>query len=97
MPIYKQLPPPPVCVNNNYFSNCYKSLLRHSFNQKSSLYTRSESGRSLTEMLGVLAVMGVLTIGAIAGFNYAMNKQRANATVNYYIPLEVYIHYKPFC
>ena len=43
----------------------------------------SESGRSLTEMLGVLAVMGVLTIGAIAGFNYAMNKQRANATVNY--------------
>ena len=44
---------------------------------------KNESGRSLTEMLGVLAVMGVLTIGAIAGFNYAMNKQRANATVNY--------------
>ena len=42
-----------------------------------------ESGRSLIEMLGVLAVMGVLTIGAMAGFNYAMNKQRANATVNY--------------
>ncbi len=44
---------------------------------------KNESGRSLIEMLGVLAVMGVLTIGAIAGFNYAMNKQRANATVNY--------------
>ncbi len=49
----------------------------------SGTHTSSESGRSLTEMLGVLAVMGVLTIGAISGFNYAMNKQRANATVNY--------------
>ena len=48
---------------------------------KESIY--SESGRSLTEMLGVLAIMGILTIGGIAGFNYAMNKQRANATVNY--------------
>lgn len=38
----------------------------------------SESGRSLTEMLGTLAVMGVLTIGGIAGFNYAMDKSKAN-------------------
>lgn len=49
----------------------------------SGTHTSSESGRSLIEILGVLAVMGVLTIGAIAGFNYAMNKQRANETVNY--------------
>lgn len=38
----------------------------------------SELGRSLTEMLGTLAVMGVLTIGGIAGFNYAMDKSKAN-------------------
>ena len=50
---------------------------------KSPRNDNSESGRSLIEMLGVLAVMGVLTIGAITGFNYAMNKQHANATVNY--------------
>jgi len=49
----------------------------------------SESGRSLVEMLGTLAVMGVLTIGGIAGFNYAMNKQRANATVGYVNQLAV--------
>ena len=49
----------------------------------------SESGRSLTEMLGVLAIMGILTIGGIVGFNYAMNKQRANATVNYVNQLAV--------
>ena len=49
----------------------------------------SESGRSLTEMLGTLAIMGILTIGGIVGFNYAMNKQRANATVNYVNQLAV--------
>jgi len=49
----------------------------------------SESGRSLTEMLGVLAIMGILTIGGITGFNYAMNKQRANATVGYVNELAV--------
>ena len=50
---------------------------------------QSESGRSLVEMLGTLAVMGVLTIGGIAGFNYAMNKQRANATIGYVNELAV--------
>ena len=43
---------------------------------------KNESGRSLVEMLGVLAVMGILTIGGIVGFNYAMNKQRANELLN---------------
>ena len=38
----------------------------------------SELGRSLTEMLGTLAIMGILTIGGIAGFNYAMDKSKAN-------------------
>ena len=37
-----------------------------------------EQGRSMVEMLGTLAIMGVLSVGAIAGFNYAMNKHRAN-------------------
>ena len=38
----------------------------------------NESGRSMVEMLGVLAIMGILTIGGIAGFNYAMDKSKAN-------------------
>ena len=37
-----------------------------------------ESGRSMVEMLGVLAVVGVLSVGSIAGYTYAMNKYYAN-------------------
>ena len=37
-----------------------------------------DSGRSMVETIGVLAVMGVLTIGGIAGYNYGINKHRAN-------------------
>ena len=33
-----------------------------------------ESGRSMIEMLGVLAIIGVLSVGGIAGYSQAMNK-----------------------
>ena len=39
---------------------------------------KSELGRSMVEMLGTLAIMGVLTIGGIAGYRYAINKSNAN-------------------
>ena len=42
----------------------------------------NESGRSMVEMLGVLAIIGVLSIGGIAGYTMAMNKYRANNIVN---------------
>ena len=35
-------------------------------------------GRSMIEMLGVLAIIGVLSIGGIAGYRIAMNKYQAN-------------------
>ena len=38
----------------------------------------NEQGRSMVEMLGVLAIIGVLSIGGIAGYTTAMNKYRAN-------------------
>ena len=41
-----------------------------------------QSGRSMVEMLGVLVVSGVLAIVAISGFDYAMNKTRANTLLN---------------
>ena len=41
-----------------------------------------DSGRSMTEMLGVLAIIGVLSITALVGYQYAMNKYRANETIN---------------
>ena len=41
-----------------------------------------ESGRSMVEMLGTLAIIGVLSVGAIAGYSYGMNKYRANQTMH---------------
>ena len=41
-----------------------------------------ESGRSMVEMLGTLAIIGVLSIGGIAGYSYAMDKHRANTIIN---------------
>ncbi len=41
-----------------------------------------ESGRSMVEMLGVLAIIGVLSVGGIAGYTMAMNRYRANEVVD---------------
>ncbi len=38
----------------------------------------AQSGRSIIEMLGVLAIIGVLTVGGIAGFSAAMSKHKIN-------------------
>ena len=40
------------------------------------MYT--QSGRSMVEMLGVLAIIGVLSVGAIAGYSKAMMKYKLN-------------------
>ena len=38
----------------------------------------NESGRSMIEMLGVLAIVGVLSVGGIAGYSKAMTKFKTN-------------------
>ncbi len=40
-----------------------------------------QSGRSMIEMLGVLAIIGVLSVGGIAGYSKAMSKYRINKTI----------------
>ena len=40
------------------------------------MYT--QSGRSMVEMLGVLAIIGVLSVGAISGYSKAMFKYKLN-------------------
>jgi len=40
-----------------------------------------ENGRSMIEMLGVLAIIGVLSVGGIAGYSKAMMKYRINKTI----------------
>ena len=46
------------------------------------LVTQNERGRSMVEILGVLAIIGVLSFGGIQGYKYAMDKHRANDIVN---------------
>ena len=41
-------------------------------------------GRSMIEMLGVLAIVGVLTVGGIAGYSKAMEKFKINKLVSEY-------------
>lgn len=41
-----------------------------------------QSGRSMIEMLGVLAIAGVLSIGGIAGYSYAITKHKTNNLIN---------------
>ncbi len=40
---------------------------------------KQESGRSMIEMLGVLAIMGIITVGAITMISYAMKSQKRTA------------------
>ncbi len=49
---------------------------------RSRAFRFAESGRSMVEMLGTLAVMGVLSIGGIMGYSYSMDKYRANTIIN---------------
>ena len=42
----------------------------------------NENGRSMVEMLGVLAIIGVLSVGGIAGYSKAMNKFKINKTTD---------------
>ena len=41
-------------------------------------------GRSMIEMLGVLAIVGVLSVGGIAGYSKAMTKWKINKTISDY-------------
>ena len=41
----------------------------------------TQCGRSMIEMLGVLAIIGVLSVGGIAGYSKAMMKYRINKTI----------------
>ncbi|MGN0919536.1 MAG: type II secretion system protein, partial [Alphaproteobacteria bacterium] len=42
----------------------------------------AETGRSMVEMLGVLAIMGVLSVGGVSMYSSAMSKHRANELLN---------------
>ena len=43
----------------------------------------NEHGRSIVEMLGVLAVIGVLSVGGLTGYSKAMHKYKVQKSVNF--------------
>ena len=49
---------------------------------KKQVQTHSQDGRSMIEMLGVLAIIGVLSIGGIEGYRWAMDRYAANQILN---------------
>ncbi|MBR4926856.1 MAG: hypothetical protein IKY98_00870 [Alphaproteobacteria bacterium] len=42
----------------------------------------NQSGRSMVEILGAIAIIGVLSIGGIIGYSYGMDKYRANQAIH---------------
>ena len=46
------------------------------------LLKNTQSGRSMVEMLGVLAIIGVLSVGGIAGYSKAMFKYKMSKTMD---------------
>ena len=42
----------------------------------------NEKGRSMIEMLGVLAIVGVLSVGGLAGYSKAMIKYKTTKLIN---------------
>ncbi|MBE6449766.1 MAG: hypothetical protein E7013_03645, partial [Alphaproteobacteria bacterium] len=49
---------------------------------KKALKQHIQFGRSMVEMLGVLALIGLLLLGGIVGYKTAMNYYRANQTIH---------------
>ena len=43
---------------------------------------QNEQGRTMLEMLGVIAIIGIITYGAIAGISYGMKTYKINQTYN---------------
>lgn len=64
------------CPQSRNPQNMPHSQSCSSFTEKCPSLT--EKGRSLTEMLGVLAVIGVLTVASLVGYTYAINKFKTN-------------------
>ena len=48
------------------------------------MYKNFEAGRSMIEMLGVLAIVGVLSVGGIAGYSKAMEKWKVDKLISEY-------------
>ena len=72
-------------MRRNFLTPCTNSYTRIKVASRSPLYAGpKEQGRSMVEMLGVLAIIGVLSVGAIAGYSKAMEKWKINKNLTGY-------------
>ena len=68
-------------IVSHLFSSVLSVILRR---KRSELSTGNCTGRSMIEMLGVLAIIGVLSVGGIAGYSKAMEKFKINKMIDEY-------------
>ena len=54
----------------------------HFTEKEKKMRSKNQFGRSMIEMLGVLAIIGVLSVGGIAGYSKAMMKFKINKTID---------------
>jgi len=54
---------------------------------------KNEQGRSMIEMLGVLAIVGVLSVGGLLGYNMAMRRYRVQKAVDEFFLLLQQVEY----
>ena len=66
-------------MNNTNFAS--KKLKGRGFSSSPRMNNYNQNGRSMIEMLGVLAIIGVLSVGGIAGYSKAMQRYRINKTI----------------
>ena len=69
------------CEKNPNVHKTYMNFLRQRKTALDAPLHAVSSGRSMIEMLGVLAIIGVLSIGGIAGYTKAMEKFKINKTI----------------
>ena len=66
--------------SSNYFKEAEDALIFACRQKRHDI--KGQSGRSMIEMLGVLAIIGVLSVGGLVGYSKAIDRYRINETIN---------------
>ena len=89
------------CEKNPNVHKTYMNFLRQRKTALDAPLHAVSSGRSMIEMLGVLAIIGVLSVGGIAGYSKAMTKFKTNTVLSQFSTIinniqTLYIQQKDF-
>lgn len=66
--------------SSNYFNETVDALIFACRQKRHDL--SGQKGRSMIEMLGVLAIIGILSVGGLVGYSKAIDRYRVNETIN---------------